>query len=213
MWKKFIMHLGKMVQGALNIFRKKKPQYKVVEGKWTVQGQPMDVKFSSLSNDSLIGQTVTLNEGEVLIDGKSFGKVLGIETISFDDVDDLCKKLDSYNIPVEFTAEINCEKDFHEKLANTYKPLLPKLIKVPTLIVSSYASWGYDSIGVDLSQLEEKGIAHYFCTSTKSIEELMSEYLARHPEAEPWEDEEESSSIVVKNATLAEWEDGTWTWV
>ena len=204
MWKKFIMHLGKMVQGALNIFRKKKPQYEVAEGTWTIQGQPTGVKFSSLSNDSLIGQTVTLNEGEILIDGKPFGKVLGIETISFDD---LC------NIPAEFTAEISCEKNFHEKLANTYKSLLPKLIEVPTLIVSTYASWEYDSIGVDLSQLEETGIAHYFCTSTKSIEELMDGYMARHPEAEPWEDDEDCASIIVKNATLAEWEDGVWTWV
>ena len=203
MWKKFIMHLGKMVQGALNIFRKKKPQYE--------RGLRANCNF--LEDSSFIGQTVTLNEGELLIDGKSFGKVLGIETIPFDSVDDLCKKLDSYNIPVELTAEISCDKDLQEKLANTYKSLLPRLIQVPTLIVSSYASWEYDSIGVDLSQLEETGIAHYFCTSTKSIEELMSEYLARHPEAEPWEDDEDSSSIVVKNATLAEWEDGVWTWV
>lgn len=90
-----------------------------------------------------------------------------------------------------------------EKLFSTPKTLLPKRIKVKTLFISCYGNYEYDSTGVDLSQLEEKGIAHYWCTSTKSIEEFEDEG--------EWNGEEELHTVIT-DAWLLEFEDGSWAW-
>lgn len=96
---------------------------------------------------------------------------------------------------LELTAD-----DYLLKIFSRSRTDLPKLIFVPTLLVSCYANWSYDSIGVDLSQLDEKGIAHYWCTSTKSMEEHG---------AEPGD--EDPITTMVENAVLIEI-DGCWFW-
>lgn len=233
MWEKFKQRLGKTVQGLLNIF-KKKPKcerglrakcnfledaggFELAEGKWTIQGQPIDVKFCDLgpsaSDTSLIGKEVMLNDGELFIDGVSFGKVLKIDKLDLPD---------SFFEKTDKPAELNCDLTWEDtqididkvlkNLVNTYESLLPKRIHVPTLIVSTYASWDYDSIGIDISQLEEKGIAHFFCTSTKSMEEHMTQFRERHPDYEEWEEDDEGASVIVRDATLIDWGDGIWTW-
>lgn len=203
MWEKFKMRLGKIVQGVLNIF-KKKPKYK----------RGLRAKCNFIEDSSMIGKEVFLNEGELFIDGESFGKVLKIDKLDLPD--SFFEKTDK---PTELKCDLTWEdsqidiSNLVKNLANTYESLLPKIIRVPTLIVSTYASWDYDSIGVDFSQFEEKGIAHYFCTSTKSMDEHMAQFRECHPDYEEWEEDDEGSSIVVRNALLAQWEDGTWTWV
>ena len=196
MWLKFKMRLGKIVQGALNIFRKKKKykrglrakcgfledacDFKLAEGEWTVNGAPIEVKFCELESGDYEVPTLDFNN----------------------------------NKSVTFTMS-DCEfnVDALEKLCNTPLTILPKRYFVKTLIVSTFANWDYDSIGVDISQLEEKGIAHYFCTSTKSMEEHMKEFRAAHPEADDWEGvEDEGASVIIPNATLIEWPGGYWEW-
>jgi len=106
-----------------------------------------------------------------------------------------------------------CDEEVYKELLkklNTYKQTLPKRIEVPTLLVSCYANWEYDSIGVDLSRIEE-GIAHYWCTSTKSMEEHEQEYCARYG-VEDFLQEEEAVTAIVKDAVLFDWGDGMWTW-
>ena len=207
MWKKFKLRLGKIVQGALNIFKKKKPQYE----------RGLRAKCNFLE-DSLIGQEVTLSNEELFIDGVSFGKVLGVEKIPLFEKTDapaqLKRDLAWDKEPIVFEGEFT-DQGLEElkKLASTPYQVLPKRYSVPTLIVSTYASWDYDSIGVDLSQLEEKGVAHFFCTSTKSMEEHIQEFREKYPDWEEEEGEEdEGVSIAIPNATLLEWPGGYWEW-
>ena len=203
--------MGKFVQGILNIFRKKKPQYEVAEGTWTISGNPIDVKFSTLesaSDDSLVGKPITLENGELFIDGVSVGKVFSVDKIDLPP-----EFFESTNAPAQLISDLTWEKDISledellEKLLNRAYQVLPKVIHVPTLIVSSYANQEYESIGVDISQLEETGIAHFWCTTTKTVEECMDEYDLE------WDEGADNNSIIVKDATLLQWEDGHWEWV
>ena len=165
--------MGKIVQGVLNIFRKKKPQH---------------------DEDSLVGKSAVLEDGELFIGGESFGKVLKIDKL---DLPSEC--FEFTDAPTQLTGDIewhgifDIEDELLKKLGNIAYPLLPKLINVPTLIVSCYANWEYDSVGVDISQLEETGIAHYWCTTTEAADD-------------------ESASIVIEDAILLQWEDGYWEW-
>lgn len=134
-------------------------------------------KKPQCDGDSLVGKSVVLEDGELFIDGESVGKVLGVE------------KIDLSSVPTQPTEDM--EDGLLKKLGNMAYPLLPKLINVPTLIVSSYANWEYDSVGVDISQLEETGIAHYWCTTTEDADEC---------------------SIVIEDAILLQWGDGYWEW-
>ena len=91
-----------------------------------------------------------------------------------------------------FEADIVLVEEL-EKFFNTSKQDWPKVITVPTLLISVYPNWEYDSVGVDFSQFEEKGLVHYFCTSIKDIGE--------------------ESSAIIKNGKLIDWGDGFWTWL
>lgn len=196
MWEKLKMSLGKFVQGILNIFKKKNKTQETHT-------------FSFISNGPIS------YSGE--LDNIQMGP--GIITISPNQTE----------LPVKLTykdefkrgkrAELNLFEDASDndreelkKLLNAYLTDLPKRIHVPTLIISTYASWDYDSIGVDISQLEETGIAHYWCTSTQSMKEHMDDFRNRHPEVEEWDEDGESSSIIIPDAYLIEWPRGLWTW-
>lgn len=191
MWEKFKKHLGKLVQGILNIFRKKKPQRETIT---------METKGFTDENGITLGPgTITLTPTEKY----------GAQPITIYWEDGGTTKLD------EDLHEDICDEQSYEELlkkVNAFKQVLPKRIEVPTLIVSTYADWDYDSIGVDISLLEEHGIAHFFCTSTKTMAEHMREFRERHPDVEEWEDDDECASVIVKDAVLLEWGDGTWTW-
>jgi hypothetical protein len=108
--------------------------------------------------------------------------------------------------PIEFTVGDIDWNEVLKNLANTYESFLPKTYWVKTLLVSVYHSWDYDSYGVDLSQLEERGLAHFFCTSTKTLEETKEDF----PHLE--EDDSEQLTTIIHNAVLYDWGDGLWTW-
>ena len=195
MWENFKLRLGKIVQGVLNIFRKKKPSI-AMETKGSADGNGM----------VLVSGPVTLTPTEKY----------GVQPVTISWEDGSETKLDRGARAELDIYDDACDEQLHQellKMLNTYKSFLPKRIEVPTLIVSAYANWDCDSIGVDLSLLEEHGIAHFFCTSTKSMEEHMQDFRDRYPDVEEWEEEEECSSVIVKDAVLLEWEDGTWSWL
>lgn len=187
MWEKFKQRLGRFVQGVLNIFRKKKPQRETIT---------VNTKGFTDENGITFGPgTITLTPTE------KYGKQPITIYWEDDNTTEIAQaELDAYD-----------EQLYQEllKMLNTHKTFLPKRIEVPTLIVSTYANWEYDSVGVDISLLEEQGIAHFFCTSTKTMQELRELY----PEADEWEEEDECASAMVKDAVLLEWGDGTWSWL
>ena len=100
-----------------------------------------------------------------------------------------------------------------EKYFNTYRTLLPKPIEVKTLILTMAANQPYDYQAVDLSQYEERGLAHYVIGSTKTPEELEAQAGPHWDEEEdgPLWTEEGTCSAFVGSATL--WyheESGIW---
>lgn len=197
MWENFKLRLGKIVQGVLNIFRKKQPSKETFT---------MDTKGFTDENGIILSPgTLTLMPTE------KYKYVEQPITLYWEDGNET--KIDQAEFDLYEDAD---EEQLYEELLkklNAYKSLLPKRIEVPTLIVSAYPNWDCDSIGVDLSLFEEHGIAHFFCTSTKSMEEHMQDFRDRHPDVEEWEEEEECSSVIIKDAVLLEWEDGTWSWL
>ena len=195
MWENFKQCLGKIVQGVLNIFRKKKPSI------------TMETKGFTDENGFTLGPgTLTLTPAEKY----------GVQPVTISWEDGSETKIDRGTRAELDLYEDACDEQLYQellKMLNTYESLLPKRIEVPTLIVSTYANWDCDSIGVDISLLEEHGIAHFFCTSTKSMEEHMQDFRDRHSDVEEWEEDEECSSVIIKDAVLLEWEDGTWSWL
>lgn len=124
----------------------------------------------------------------------------------------------SITIPTEMSFDLDCyqvdlddlEKEL-EKMFNTPLTVLPKRYWVKTLLISSIGNWDYDSVGVDISQLEETGIAHYFCTSTKKSQEAIDEWCEKNGK-QKWESDSEWQTVVVPNATLLEYPGGLWDW-
>ena len=95
-----------------------------------------------------------------------------------------------------------------KKMLNTSLTVLPKVIPVEKLLLSVYASQPYEAVGVDLSRIDE-GLAHYFCMSENSMQEL-TEHL---PEEIEWiEESQESVTVLIPYALLIDLGDGIWTW-
>ena len=114
-----------------------------------------------------------------------------------------------------------------EKYFSISRTLLPKRIEVKTLILTLAANQQSDYQAVDLSQYEEKGLAHFIVGRTTGLKELMDEYLMeqtydseeeakeeREWLAEELEQADESGlfSSVVGKATLLHYEElGVWS--
>ena len=128
-------------------------------------------------------------------------------------------KVDKVEIPscAEVTFELVYDADSGknelEKFVNTYRTLLPKRYRVKTLLISLAANQPWDYIAVDLSQYEEKGIAHYIIGRTNGLEEMAKEYLNENEDDAEWLKEELENvqgnlySAVVGEATLLHWEE------
>lgn len=189
MFKRLIVRLGKVVQKALKIFSKEKPQ----------------------QEKSLLGCQVSLNPGGVLfIDDSPIGVVSEI----YQTTDEPAKLMRDLHWDQEFTFSSSLDPDLSKELKNlasTAYPILPRLIEVPTLLVSLYADYEYDSKGVDTSQLEETGIAHYWITTTKSID-WWNHRLYGDDEELYVPEEDGCATAYIQDATLIEWEDGSWSW-
>lgn len=66
-----------------------------------------------------------------------------------------------------------------ENFVNITYPFLPKRIGCKVIILSLAANQQSDYQAVDLSQHEEKGIAHFIIGRTCSLEQLMCDYIAQ----------------------------------
>ena len=200
---KFIRSLGKKVQ---TLFKK-------IFGKKNKEPQS-----SSTSNWTNIGSTdIRLGAGEVFLDGMSLGKVESITLISKEDIpDETQESLKS----IFGDGEINCgwveipsKPEIQKNFFNIPLTLLPKRYWCKTLLITLAANQPYDYQAVDMSQYEEKKLAHYIVGSTKSQQELEAEA------AEMWDEEENGplwseagwASAVVGEATLLHYEElGVW---
>ena len=101
--------------------------------------------------------------------------------------------------------------------------LLPKRYSCKTLLVSLAANQQWDYQAVDMSQYEEKGLAHFIIGRTCDMEELLEEYFSEmqySSEEEEQEDREFFEEIMedglfstcVGKATLLHYEDlGVWS--
>lgn len=206
MWEKFTSGLGKVVQDLLNIFKKKnKTQdwdcvtFTTGEGTCDeIHLGPGKITITPLADRQITWDSPLLDfhnkEGYGWKDNETPKRGMRAELPLFED-----------GISEEEFKEL-------ENLFSIYLTDLPKRYWVKTLIVSCYASFDYDSIGADISQLEETGIAHFWCTSTKSMADWDEDLRQRHILEEPLEIDAEEEHVIVNDAILEEWPNGYWTW-
>ena len=104
-----------------------------------------------------------------------------------------------------------------ENFINITYPFLPKRIGCKAIILSLAANQQSDYQAVDLSQHEEKGIAHFIIGRTCSLEQLMCDYIAQEERLDEedleWMGEEIARckksglfSALIPNATLLYYE-------
>ena len=179
----FIRRLGKKVQELLDkIFGKKDKKPK---------------GFDTTGWNSLTSSNTKLGPGEVFLDGIPFGKVESITSISKEDIpDETWESLKS----IFGDGEINCgwveipsQPEIQKNFFNIPLTLLPKRYSCKTLLVSLAANQQSDYQAVDMSQYEEKELAHFIIGRTCSMEELLEEYFAEqkyNSEEEKQEDKE-----------------------
>lgn len=180
----FIRRLGKKVQGLLDkIFGKKdrKPQSWHDTKSWT-NITSTDMKFGA---------------GEVLLDGVPLGKFESITSISKEDISEEAREsLKSILGDGEISSgwvEIPSQPEIQKNFFNIPLTLLPERIPVKTLLVSFAANQQSDYQAVDMSQYEEKGLAHFIIGRTCGMEEILEEYFAEqkyNSEEEKQEDKE-----------------------
>ena len=128
------------------------------------------------------------------------------------------------NVDVNFELVYDEEQLINslEKYFNISRTLLPKRYLVKTLILTLAANQQSNYQAVDMSQYEEKGLAHFIVGRTTGLKELMDEYLMeqvydkeeREWFAEELERADESGlfSSIVGAATLLYYEDlGIWS--
>ena len=160
--KEFFRGLGKKVQSLLDkIFGKKETQ------------PQEEVVFTSSNN-------LSFGPGEIFIDGRSIGRVESITTLGEDelysiyglDVGDSNGKINRGRV------EIPSGPETQEFSFNIPLTLLPKRYPCKALILSLAANQPYDYQAVDMSQYEERKLAHFIVGRTCSVEEMMEEYLA-----------------------------------
>ena len=212
----FIKHLGKKVQELLDkIFGKKdkKPQSYDASG-WT----------------NITNTDMKLGAGEVFLDGISLGKIESITSVSKNDIpEETWESLRS----IFGDGEINCgwveipsQPEIQQNFFNIPLTLLPKRYWCKTLLVSLAANQQSDYQAVDMSQYEEKGLAHLIIGRTCGMEEILEEYFVEqkyNSEEEKQEDkewledmlseaEDDLFSTYVGKATLLHYEElGVWS--
>ena len=196
MWENFKQGLGKIAQGVSNIFKKKN---KTPTQKWE------SVTFSTGEGNC---DEMHLGPGKITLFDTEIPVKITWETPK----EELSERGKRAELPLFEDGISNEELKMLENFFNIYLTDLPKRHFVKTLIISCYASFDYDSIGVDISQLEETGVAHYWCTSTKSMSEWDIDLQQRGVLEEPLEISEEEEHIVVNNAFLLEYSNGYWQW-
>ena len=161
--KEFFRILGKKVQSLLDkIFGKK-------------EKQPQERAFGTSGY-------VQMGPGEVYIDGQPFGRVESITTLSRDEVTseqwDNIMSLFGDGKTNYTQASFSAQPEIQENFFNIPLTILPKRYPCKALILSLAANQPYDYQAVDMSQYEERKIAHFIVGRTCSVEDMMEEYLA-----------------------------------
>jgi hypothetical protein len=207
----FIRRLGKKIQELLDkIFGKKdkKPQ----------------------NHDTKSWTRITNTDSEVFLDGVPLGKVESITSISKEDIsEEAWESLKS----IFGDGEINCgwveiplQPEIQKNFFNIPLTLLPKRIPCRAIILSLAANQQSDYQAVDMSQYEERRIAHLIIGRACGLEELMCEYMCDCVAQEEQLDEEDIEwmkeevarckesglfSALIPNATLLHYEAlGVW---
>ena len=179
----FIRRLGKKVQELLD----------KIFGKKDKKPQSLDTK----SWTNITSTDMKLGAGEVFLDGISLGKIESITSVSKNDIpEETWESLRS----IFGDGEINCgwveipsQAEIQKNFFNISLTLLPKRYSCKTLLVSLAANQQSDYQAVDMSQYEEKGLAHFIVGRTCGMEELLEEYFAEqeyNSEEEKQEDKE-----------------------
>ena len=141
------------------------------------------------------------------------GTMPTITTLSDDSVEENKLMFTLSNpLSASFTMEnVEFNEDFLlEKLLSMPLTDLPKRYRVKTLILSLVPNSAWTGTGVDMSQYEEKSLAHFFVCRPESAEELQEEYRKENPNSEDLEWEDGMLSVIIPNATLLEYDDDIW---
>jgi hypothetical protein len=112
----------------------------------------------------------------------------------------------SKNLEIELKLDDSkYDKEMLEKISSMFYPILPRRYLVKTLILTMAANQPCDYQCVDMSQYEEKGIAHFIIGSTLSPKELEKAYPVEDEEEEVWIDN--MASCVLFNVDLLHYEE------
>lgn len=187
MWKKFLLALGKIVQGLKDKFRRRKNNNACEHNNCTFKAVNSDDEILKNELQKLILEVM---EKEDLITNEWANKLP-------EDSQQLLKDIQN-QLEISFSTPLT---------------VLPKRIKTRGLIVSIYANQPQEYFAIDLSQLEEKGIAHMITARTESHEELIKEYEKEYgaDNSEEWkaevEGEDDLISVYIPGATLLYYEE------
>ena len=98
-------------------------------------------------------------------------------------------------------VEISSAPEVSLKFSNIPESLLPKRYWCKTLILTLAASQPYEYQAVDMSQYEERGLAHFIVGSPRNAEEMIAEYvegIRNRLSAEEFQEEEQWLQEVVE---------------
>lgn len=211
MWEKFKQRLGKFVQDVKAIFRRRGN---------SANAQEKEVKWDSMSLSSDFPANTSPTEERYV-------------TLA-DDMEQLIEKcIEHSNLILDASGQVDSKwidiidekafallEDIMEELkfsVNRSRTNLPKRIPTKALIVSIAANQPYEYVAADLSQLEERGIAHLIHGIAEPRQEKWEKEGAQEAEVvreylEEYGDNELVSSVI-PGATLLYWEDlDIWDW-
>lgn len=241
MWERFKQRLGKIVQSIKAIFRKRKNNANAQEKNLTWDSFSSSTETPVFKLAPMEGRTMTFTCSNATINKDALDALCYSEEAynrpfhtqelqkAIEDLVEEC--YNKKDLILDETGEVKLEwkkyldeedcrllEEIMKELeisANGSRTNLPKRIKTRALIVSVAANQPYEYIATDLSQLEEKGIAHLIHGITESHQdrwekdkvfaseedmELVREYLQAN-------EENELISSVIPNGILLYWED------
>ena len=187
--KKLIRWLGKKVQALLN---------KIFE-KTEEMNNPFGILDSNIDwdklNEAACEASTSMSQlsnafGQIYINGEPFGDIQSIVSLSADEISDEkweeIKKLFGDEGIGSGTLKISSDIKLPENFFNTPLILLPKRYWCKTLLISLAAEQENDYQAVDLSQYEERKLAHYIIGRKLTWEKLIEEMCEGNEEDKEW---------------------------
>lgn len=234
MWERFKQRLGKFVQGVKAIFRRRRNNTNAQEKELTRDDDTPIFTFSPKDERTYVftcDTAIDKDELDALGHKKLYNEPFYQKGLQ-EAVEELVEECyDKKDLILDETGEVKLEWKKYldeeacllleeimkelENSANGSRTNLPKRIPTKTLIISVAANQPYEYVATDLSQLEEKGIAHLIHGITESHQErwekdkvfvsegeieAVHEYLQANSE-------NDLISSVIPNGILLYWED------